>query len=118
MNVTCFGSTLRLRSASAARPMGTRARLSSSVNASSSEIRSPESALSRTSATLIGQPSAYERVEGVWGNREVPPLGRRRGLVGKTWFPPRERAGGARRSRRDRLRNHEAELGYGVELAD
>src|SRR5919106_3296441 len=47
---------------------------------------------------LIGQPLAYERVEGVWGNREVPPQHRRRGLVGETWFPPRERAEGERRS--------------------
>jgi hypothetical protein len=37
---------------------------------------------------LIGQPLAYERVEGVWGNREVPPPGRRRGLAEETWFPP------------------------------
>src|SRR3970282_1731864 len=48
---------------------------------------------------LIGQPLAYERVEGVWGNREVPPRSqRRRGHVGETWFPPRERAEGERRS--------------------
>src|SRR5438876_222430 len=48
---------------------------------------------------LIGQPLAYERVEGVWGNREVPPLIGRRGFdVGETWFPPRERAEGERRS--------------------
>ena len=33
------------------------------------------------------------RGEGVWGNREVPPRPiRRRGLVGETWFPPRERS--------------------------
>jgi hypothetical protein len=30
----------------------------------------------------MGQPLAHERVEGVWGNRKVPPLNRRRGLVG------------------------------------
>ena len=29
---------------------------------------------------------------------EVPPQSRRRGLVGETWFPPRERAEGERRS--------------------
>src|SRR6266511_3356897 len=74
---------------------------------------------------LMGHPVAYERVEGVWGNREVPPRQvLRRGLVGvtlrgfhfrcnpeegvhggtrgspmlETWFPPRERAEGKRRS--------------------
>src|SRR5207247_5747828 len=49
---------------------------------------------------LIGH-CAYERVEGVWGNREVPPQKtRRRGFdVGETWLPPRERAEGERRSR-------------------
>src|SRR5919106_4887914 len=51
---------------------------------------------------LIGQPLAYELVEGVWGNREVPPQNRRRRLAGETWFPPRERADGEGRSR-DRL---------------
>src|SRR6266508_3153613 len=53
----------------------------------------------------MGRGPPYERVEGVWGNREVPPPRvLRRGLVGETWFPPRERAGGERRSRRDRRR--------------
>src|SRR6266545_5664063 len=54
-------------------------------------------------AVLIGRPSAYERVEGVWGNREVPPrkTGRRGFDVGETWFPPRERAEGERRSQAD-----------------
>src|ERR687891_1995217 len=47
---------------------------------------------------LIGQPLAYELVEEVWGNREVPPQNRRRGLAGETWFPPRERAEGEGRS--------------------
>src|SRR5438094_10310695 len=79
---------------------------------------SSESRVSRTSARsgplrrnrrsltsgyeLIGRPLAYERVEGVWGNREVPPHEtRRRGFdVGETWFPPRERAKGERRSYR------------------
>src|SRR6266540_2932127 len=46
---------------------------------------------------LIGRPPACERVEGVWGNREVPPPQvLRRGLAGETWFPPRERAEGER----------------------
>src|SRR5437762_12949093 len=33
------------------------------------------------------------------GNREVPPVRWRRGIVGQTGFPPRERAKGERRSR-------------------
>src|SRR5919106_1767045 len=48
--------------------------------------------------SLMGQLLAYERVEGVWGNREVPLQHRRRGHVGETWFSPRERAEGERRS--------------------
>src|SRR5438132_6469114 len=47
---------------------------------------------------LIGQPLAYERGRGTRGNREVPPFLWRRGLVGETGFPPRERAEGERRS--------------------
>jgi Ribosomal protein L11, RNA binding domain len=39
--------------------------------------------------------SPGRRVEGVRGNREVSPAARR-GFVGETWFPPRERAGTAR----------------------
>src|ERR671922_2284936 len=53
----------------------------------------------RVSSTLMGRPPAHEGVEGLWGNREVPPLHRRRGPGGETWFPPRERAEGERRSR-------------------
>src|SRR5919106_1557628 len=52
----------------------------------------------RSVATFMGQLLAYERVEGVRGNREVPPRHQRRGSVGETWFPPRERAEGERRS--------------------
>src|SRR5215211_8341157 len=37
----------------------------------------------------------------MWGNLEVPPQGRSRGIVGETWFPPRERAEGERRSCRN-----------------
>src|ERR671918_2865706 len=59
--------------------------------------------VTRCVATVIGHPLAYDRVEGVWGNREVPPRDQRRGHVGETWFPPRERAGGSRRSRAHRL---------------
>src|SRR2546428_7378150 len=44
-------------------------------------------------------PMVCERVEGVWGNREVPPHeAKEGGNVGETWFPPRERAEGERRS--------------------
>src|SRR5438105_14421649 len=47
-------------------------------------------------------PMVCERVEGVWGNREVPPHREEEGgNVGETWFPPRERAEGERRSRED-----------------
>src|SRR6266496_5533540 len=47
----------------------------------------------------MGRSPAYERVEGMWGNREVPPRQvLRRGSVGETWFPPRELAEGGRRS--------------------
>src|SRR5438445_8427315 len=50
--------------------------------------------------SLIAHPQmGYERVEGAWGNREVPPHKREEGgRVGETWFPPRERAEGERRS--------------------
>src|SRR5438445_10385438 len=53
----------------------------------------------RASRALIGQPLPNERVEGAWGNREVPPHeAKEGGNVGETWFPPRERAEGERRS--------------------
>src|SRR5206468_12466571 len=47
-----------------------------------------------------GRPrSVRERVEGAWGNRKVPPHRQEEGgKVGETWFPPRERAEGERRS--------------------
>src|SRR5260221_13917639 len=48
----------------------------------------------------MGQPLANER-GGAGGNREVPPstsASGRRGLVGETWFPPRERGKAERRS--------------------
>src|SRR5439155_17026424 len=61
---------------------------------------SGETATPATTGALIGQPLAYERGEGARGNREVPPPGRR-GSVGETWFPPRERADGARQSYRE-----------------
>src|SRR2546421_9185764 len=51
------------------------------------------------SATVLsGQPLAHEPWRGTRGNREVPPHLWRRGLVGETGFPPRERAEGERRS--------------------
>src|SRR6266540_6590018 len=53
-------------------------------------------------SAITGQSLARDRVEGAWRNPEVPPRQvLRRGLVGETWFPPRERAKGERRSRRD-----------------
>src|SRR5829696_6251549 len=52
---------------------------------------------------LMNQPSGHERVEGVRGNRKVPPPGQGRGLAGKTWFPARERAGHEGRSYPDEL---------------
>ena len=63
-----------------------------------------------TRRRLIGQPKlAYER-GGVWGTGRFPTSSRRRGLVGETWFPPRERAAGERSSRgrggRRRVRRH------------
>src|SRR5918994_8011948 len=61
-----------------------------------SSIRSGQSGQLRE---LMRRPAAHE-LQGVWGNLEVPPQDKRRGLVGETWFPPRERAEGARRSRR------------------
>src|SRR2546425_5325185 len=78
-------------------------RLRRSHAAASPAIPAPTTTTSRTACcSLIGQPLAYERVEGVWGNREVPPHEtRRRGFdVGETWFPPRERAEGERLTRR------------------
>ena len=52
---------------------------------------------------------------------EVPPQSRRRGLVGETWFPPREQAEGARRSRRGVGGAHREDLGLddaGVAVID
>src|SRR5438445_7406509 len=95
MKVTRPGSVLRRRSSSAALPTATRSRDLSRASASSSEMRAPSSALSRISATLIGQPLAYER-----GGGEGEPGG---AAWGKHGFPPRERAGGERRSYGDRL---------------
>ena len=46
----------------------------------------------------MGRSPAHERGRGTRGNREVPPHLWRRGLVGETGFPPRERAEGDRRS--------------------
>src|SRR5581483_2671663 len=56
MNVTCAGSCSRLRISFAARPTATRSRERSSSTASSSEMRSPETARSRISETRV--PSA------------------------------------------------------------
>src|SRR5918996_1497490 len=51
-----------------------------------------------TTQTITSRSREGDRGEGVRGNREVPPPDRRRGLVRETWFPPRERAEGERRS--------------------
>src|SRR4051794_22321659 len=57
----------------------------------------------------MGRPSAHERGEGVRRNREVPPLWVvRRGHAAETWFPPRERAKGERRSFREVLDRQQA----------
>src|SRR6266550_3562772 len=51
-----------------------------------------------SATVLMGQPLAHEPWRGTRGNREVPPHLWKRGLVGETGFPPRERAKGERRS--------------------
>ena len=51
--------------------------------------------------SVTGRPPADDREQGSEGNPEVPleaSASERRGSVGQTWFPPRERAGGERRS--------------------
>src|SRR5829696_4158375 len=77
------------------------------MEAPSSEMRSWRACSStRTSSTaaassftwLMGRPLAREPCEGVWRSRKVSPPHQRRGSVGGTWFPPRERAQGERRS--------------------
>src|SRR3989442_7728031 len=63
----------------------------STAAAESSTYESRPAARAAYQTALIGHPlMAYERVEGVWGNREVPPHRREEGS--------RERAGGERRS--------------------
>ena len=54
----------------------------------------------RGCGALKGRPlMAFEHVEGVWGNWEVPShKAKEGGNVGETWLPPRERAEGERRS--------------------
>src|SRR5713226_7657269 len=98
MKVTRPGSVLRRRSSSAALPTATRSRDSSRASASSSEMRAPSSALSRISATLIGQPLAYERGGGEGEPGGSPSVSKKGAARGKHGFPPRERAGGERRS--------------------
>src|SRR5215207_2820252 len=63
---------------------------------------SPRPVIVSSTKVLMGQPLPHKQGEGMWGNLEVPPHeARRRGLVGERWFPPRERAGGERRSSGD-----------------
>src|SRR2546429_2162589 len=76
-------------------------RSSSSSTTSSSGKANVERRAVERSDLLIGRPPPNERGRGRGGrgNREVPPaVHQRRGLVGETWFPPRERAEGERRS--------------------
>src|SRR5688572_19273130 len=61
-------------------------------------------------SAFIGRRLADERLEGACGNQKVPPLRGRRGSVGRLreaelWgrFPPREGAGGDRRSTQEEL---------------
>src|SRR5438094_1808006 len=76
-------------------------RSSSSSTTSSSGKANVERRAVERSDLLIGRPPPNERGRGRGGrgNREVPPaVHQRRGLVGETWFPPRERAEVERRS--------------------
>src|SRR5207253_209674 len=81
-------------------------RSAESTTTSSRRRPSSTSAVAKGASTsggataLIGHPPmANERVEGVWGNREVPPHREEGGgNVGEPWVPPRERAEGERRS--------------------
>src|SRR2546422_11366993 len=116
MKVTRPGSVLRRRSSSAALPTATRSRDLSRASASSSEMRAPSSALSRISATLIGQPLAYERGGGEGEPGGSPSVSKKGAAWEKHGFPPRERAGGERRSYGDRLVD-ESQLGHLVQLA-
>src|SRR6266571_7854770 len=70
------------------------------TSSSASGSSSGSTAFGSLNLSLMGHPPmTHERVEGVWGNREVPPHRRQEGgNVGETWFPPRERAEGERRS--------------------
>src|SRR5438093_7387165 len=83
MKVTRSGSCSRLRISFAARPTATRSRERRSWTASSSEIRSPEVALSRISATgvrsamLTGQPSVGRSCDRGTGGLDEAELGHR-----------------------------------------
>src|SRR5207253_1724850 len=75
-------------------------RSAESTTTSSRRRPSSTSAVAKGASTsggataLIGHPPmADERVEGAWGNREVPPHRQEGGgNVGEPWVPPRERA--------------------------
>src|SRR4249920_1863905 len=52
----------------------------------------------RSYVSLIGQSLLVYECGEVWGTRRFPTFSARRGHVGETWHPPRERAEGQRRS--------------------
>src|ERR1043166_1428242 len=66
---------------------------------SASVLEPTRTSTARGAGSLIGRPFGLGTGGGgLRGNREGPPVLWRRGLVGETWFPPRERAAGERRS--------------------
>src|SRR5437660_11510072 len=71
-------------------------------------------------SALIGQPLPNERREGACRPGEPggsPDRAARRGFVGETWFPPRERAEGERPSRLDVLDRRVVDSRLELELA-
>src|SRR5438128_2127326 len=113
MNVMRSGSALRFRITFAARPTATRSRDSSSASASSSEIRSPSTALPRTSVTLTSHPRTrawhrYVLVDTAAQAGSLSCVTVRRALRTRAWHRCV--------SYDDRL-SDEAELGHLVELS-
>ena len=87
-----------------ARATGTRVLCSNNCRASSARFNSR----SVSTRSLTGHPLAHERVEGVWGNREVPHS--TKGACVGDRFPP-----GAEGERRSREKREQA-LAFGLEL--
>src|SRR5439155_15545007 len=100
----------------------------SSSETSSGSVRSTRTASAATSGpipspgrtttrALMGHlPMADERVDGVWGNREVPPHGTNEGCnVAETWFPPRERAEGERSRLDSERREERVDVGFDLD---